>query len=79
MLFFKEAVEEKECGWERTGKDGRTARDCSIFFFLFVTIPVAYGITQARGGIRAVGTGLCHSHSNIGSEPHQQHTLTMPA
>lgn len=45
MLFFKEAVEEKECGWERTGKDGRTTRDFSIFFFLFVTTPVAYGIT----------------------------------
>ena len=30
---------------------------------------VAYGDSQARGGIRAVAAGL-HSHSSAGSEPH---------
>ena len=35
------------------------------FFFLFR----AYGGSQARGWIRAVVARLCHSHSNLGSEP----------
>ena len=30
----------------------------------------AYGGSQARGQIRAVAAGLCHSHSNTRSEPH---------
>ena len=30
---------------------------------------VAYGGSQARGQIRAVATGLSHSHSSVGSEP----------
>ena len=29
---------------------------------------MAYGSSQARGPIRAVANGLCHSHSNAGSE-----------
>ena len=42
-----------------------------IFVFcLFRAIPVAYGGSQARGWIRTVATGLHHSHSNVGSEPH---------
>ena len=84
MSKRKHAILQGGCGRKGMcmGEDRKGWEDCKRllnFFFLFVTIPVAYGITQARGGIRAVGTGLCHSHSNIGSEPHQQHTLTMPA
>ena len=30
-----------------------------------------YGGSQARGLIGAVAVGLCHSHSNAGSEPDQ--------
>ena len=30
---------------------------------------MAYGCSQARGLIGAVAAGLCHSHSNTGSEP----------
>ena len=40
------------------------------FYFLsfFRATPAAYGGSQARGLIRAVATGLRHSHSNEGSE-----------
>ena len=31
--------------------------------------PVAHGISQARGQIGAAAAGLCHRHSNAGSEP----------
>ena len=47
-----------------------------LFFFFFLSLcpfrasPMAYGGFQARGLIRAVVTGLCHSHSNARSEPH---------
>ena len=43
-----------------------------FFYFIFVfsrAAPEAYGGSQARGPIRAVATGLCHSHSNVGSKP----------
>ena len=48
--------------------------NCSVaslffFFFLLMTAPVAYESSQARGQIRAVAAGLCHSYSNTGSEP----------
>ena len=44
-----------------------------FFFFVFFSpfswaVPVACGSSQARGRIRAVATGLRHSHSNSGSE-----------
>ena len=35
-----------------------------ILFCLFRATPVAYGVSQARGRIRATAVGLCHSHSN---------------
>ena len=38
-------------------------------FFFFSATPMAYGISQARGRIRAVAADLCHSHSSVGSEP----------
>ena len=45
-----------------------------LFFLLSRAAPKAYGSCQARSCIRAVATGLCHSHSNMGSEPHLQPT-----
>ena len=42
---------------------------CVVFFCLFRAILAAYGGSQARGLIGAVVAGLCHSHSNKGSEP----------
>ena len=41
-----------------------------FFFGLFRVAPMAYGGSQARGSIGAIGTGLHHSHSNARSEPH---------
>ena len=47
-----------------------------LFIYLFVflpflgTLPMAYGVSQARGLIGAVAAGLRHSHSNVGSELH---------
>ena len=40
-----------------------------FFFLLFRTAPMTYGGSQARGPFGAVAAGLCHSHSNVGSEP----------
>ena len=55
------------------------------FFFCLFAISwatlMAFGGSQARGQIRAVGTGLRHSHSNSGSKPHLQPTpqvIAMP-
>ena len=46
----------------------------SMFFvvavLLFRAVPVAYGVSQARGLIRVRAAGLNHSHSNTRSEPH---------
>ena len=39
-----------------------------FFLFLFRAIPLAHGISQARGRIGAAATSLHHSHSNVGSE-----------
>ena len=38
--------------------------------FFFRAAPMAYGGFQARGLIGTVAAGLCHSHSNVWSEPH---------
>ena len=51
-----------------------------LFFCLFAlsrAAPVAYGGSQARGLIGAVAAGLCHSHSNSGSEPHPRPTAML--
>ena len=50
-----------------------------IFLFLFMALPVAYGSSQARGQIEAAAAGLCHSHSNWGSELRLQPTLQLVA
>ena len=42
-----------------------------LFIYLFAfsrAAPAAYGGSQAMGLIRTVTSGLCHSHSNAGSE-----------
>ena len=39
-----------------------------VLFCLFRAAPTAYGSSQARGQIRAIVAGLCHSHSNARSE-----------
>ena len=43
-----------------------------IFFFCLLAFssaaPMAYGGSLARGPIRAISTGLRHSHNNAGSE-----------
>ena len=41
--------------------------------------PTAYGGSQARGQIGAVGTGLRQSHSNSGSEPRLRPTPQLMA
>ena len=58
-----------------------------VFFVFFVVVvvllfraaPAAHGSSQARGPIAAAATGLRHSHSNLGSEPHLRHTLQLTA
>ena len=40
----------------------------------FRSFRMAYESPQARGRIGAIAVGLCHSHSNIGSEPCLQPT-----
>ena len=50
-----------------------------LFWFFFRATPVAYGSSQARGGIGAAAAGLHHSHSNVGSEPHLQPMLQLVA
>ena len=54
----------------------------SFFFCLFYPFraaPTAYGGSQARSLIGAVAAGLCHSHSNIRSEPHVRPTPQLMA
>ena len=50
-----------------------------FYFLLFRATPVAYGGSQARGQIRAVATGLYHSHINVGSETCLQPTPQLTA
>ena len=56
-----------------------------LFIYLFVCFvfsratPVASGGSQARGLIRDVAASLCHSHSNMGSEPSVQPTPQLTA
>ena len=50
-----------------------------LFFCLFRTTPMACGGSQARGLIGATATGLCHSHSNVGSELSLQPTPELMA
>ena len=47
---------------------------CFLSFCYFLGCSTAYGVSQARGRIGAVATGLRQSHSSVGSEPHLQPT-----
>ena len=48
-------------------------------FLLFRAVPMAYGSSQARGGIGAAAASLCRRHSNTGSKPHLQPTPQLTA
>ena len=50
-----------------------------FFFWTFRATPVVYGSSQARGPIGSIAAGLCHSHSNVGSQPHLQPTPQLKA
>ena len=53
---------------------------CLFVCFVFsMATPAAHGDSQDRGPIRAVATGLRHSHSNVGSEPHLRLTPQLTA
>ena len=41
-----------------------------FFFGLFIATLAAYGGSQAKGPIAAAAASLCHSHRNLGFEPH---------
>ena len=43
-----------------------------LFYFLFLTSPVAYGSSGARGHLEVAAAGLCRSHSDAGSKPYLQ-------
>ena len=50
-----------------------------FIYLFFRAAPEAYGDSQARGLIRAVATGLHHSHSNAVSEPRLRPTPQLTA
>ena len=52
---------------------------CVSFLVFSRAAPTAYGGSQARGPIGVVATGLRHSHSDVGSEPHLQPTPQLTA
>ena len=52
---------------------------CVSFFAFSRAALVAYGGSQARSPVGAVVTGLCHSHSNSGSEPRLRPTSQLTA
>ena len=51
----------------------------NIYILLFRATSVVYGSSQARGQIAVAAAGLCHSHSNMASEPHLQSTPQLTA
>ena len=50
-----------------------------LFILLFSAAPMAYGDSQARGGIGATAAGLRHSHSNARCDPRLQPTPQLKA
>ena len=52
---------------------------CFVLVLHFRATSVAYGSSQARGGIGATTAGLHHSHSNAGSESHLRPTPRLVA
>ena len=61
--------------WLSTQSCGDT-RYSGTFFFFLRTIPMAFGGSQERDGIRAIAASLHHSHSNsnMGSGPPLYHS-----
>ena len=61
-------------GWDRSSHfyAHSSSPALTLFMYLFIVFSMAalmaYGGSQARGVIRAVVAGLCHSHSNAGSK-----------
>ena len=51
----------------------------AFFFLLLRATPVPCGGSQAKGLIGATVAGRCHSHSNMGSEPHLRPTPQLTA
>ena len=45
-----------------------------VFVFFNRATPSAYGSSQDRDRTGATDASLCHSHSNLGSEPHLHHS-----
>ena len=52
---------------------------CLFVFGLLRATPTAFRGFQPRGPVGAVVTGLHHSHSNAGSEPHLKPTPQLRA
>ena len=52
---------------------------CFCLFAISWAAPTAYGVSHARGQIRAVAAGLHQSHSNAGSKPSLQPTPQLTA
>ena len=50
-----------------------------FFFGLFRAVSGAYGSSEARGRIRAIGADLHHSHSNAQSKLHLRPTAQLMA
>ena len=61
-------------GYKGTNRSVGNFSSYKFFSFFFRATPVAYGGSQARSRNGAIAVGLCHSHSNAGSEPHLQPT-----
>ena len=62
---------------------GASGRSLCLFVCLFICFfraaPAASGSSQARTWVGATAANLCHSHSNVGSEPHLQPTPQLTA
>ena len=71
LLAFPEGIILQVMRGIRKGKGMSCIHGKYIYIFcLFRAAPAAYGISQARGQIRAMGAGLRRSHNNAGSKPH---------
>ena len=74
LNYFLYGMEKENSPTEVPGDEFTLGKYFFVVIVLFRAAPVAYGGSQARSQIRATANGLCHSHSNAGSEPHLQPT-----
>ena len=80
-------IEPKFTLWAKTDAKIEGAEEGKQTLFVVVVVvvaiswaaPSAYGGSQARGRNGAIATGLCQSHSNVGSEPRLQPTPQLTA